>query len=182
MSPRHLSALEPERDLPLCSRALQTSPPPNTTGLSEFYRLALLLTGSVNTAEQILADTLAEANAHVAQVRRASGRQAWLVQRIRERCLKNDESAPPTPPAEAPADGLPVPAISDPLLLARRFHTLPEPERTALALFYLDLFTVAEIAEVLKMSIEALSETLAAARQFLGHALRGVPGGEGTEP
>ena len=46
------------------------------------------------------------------------------------------------------------------------------PVRSALALFYLDFFTIAEIAELLKMSEETLSETLAAARRLLTHALR----------
>lgn len=164
---------------------LQTSPPPNLAGLTEFYRLAVLLTGHPGTAEQVLAATLAEADAHVGQVRRASDRQAWVVQRIRERCLKMDESAPlaapQLPPTDPPADGQPLLLKSGSSLLARRFHTLPEPERSALALFYLDLISVGEIAEVLKMNVETLAETLAAARRLLGHALRAATRGEDTE-
>ena len=181
-----LSALEPARFAPVSSRPLQTSPPPHHNSLAEFYRFALLLTGATGTAEQVLADTLAEVDAHIGQVRRESGRQAWLVQRIRERCLKNDESAPPAAPRlaldEAPSGGEPPVLKLEAFLLAQRFHTLPEPERSALALFYLDFFTIAEIAELLKMSEETLSETLAAARRLLAHALRAPRGDAPAEP
>ena len=172
---RRLSALEPARLAPVCSTALQTTPLPNPT-LAEFYRFALLLTGSIRTAEQVMADTLAEVAMHVAQVRSETARQAWFVQRIRERCLKNNEAAPPAAPRLNRADSTPgeKPRVLkiEAFLLAQRFHTLPEPERSALALFYLDFFTVAEIAELLKMSVETLSETLEAARNLLEHSLR----------
>jgi DNA-directed RNA polymerase specialized sigma24 family protein len=172
---RHLSALEPARFAHVCSPSLQTTPLPNPT-LAEFYRFALLLTGSIKTAEQVMADTLAEVATQVAQVRNETGRQAWFVQRIRERCLKNNESAPPAAPrlnrTNSTAGEKPRVLKIEAFLLAQRFHTLPEPERSALALFYLDFFTIAEIAELLKMSIETLSETLDAARKLLEHSLR----------
>ena len=142
---------------------MQTSPPPHPA-LAEFYRFSLLLTGDAQRAEYTLADTLAEAEAHLAQVRSETGRKAWLVQRLRQRCQKNYASG--ALDAEPPASGL------EAAHLARRFHELPEPERSALALFYLDLFTVVEIAELLQMDAATFSETLAAARRLLAHALR----------
>jgi len=154
---------------------LQTAPLPNPT-LAEFYRFALLLTGSIKTAEQVLADTLDEVAHQIAQVRSETGRQAWLVQRLRERCLKNNGASPPAAPRLVRTDSTPSerPAVLkiEAFLLAQRFHTLPEPERSALALFYLDFFTIAEIAELLKMDTETLSETLDAARELLGQSLR----------
>jgi DNA-directed RNA polymerase specialized sigma24 family protein len=153
---------------------LHTSPVPNSS-LAEFYRFALLLTGSIKAAEQVMAETLTDVEAQIAQVRRETGRQAWLVQRIRERCLKNNESAPPAAPrlvrTEEATGARPKVLKIEAFLLAQRFHALPEPERSALALFYLDFFTVAEIAELLKMSVDTLSETLAAARQLLEQSL-----------
>ena len=157
---------------------MQTPPLPNTA-IAEFYRFALLLTGSIKTAEQVMAATLAEVAAQVGQVRNEKGRQAWFVQHIRERCLKNNEAAPPAAPPAAPrlvradAEGGEKPRVLkiEAFLLAQRFHTLPEPERSALALFYLDIFTVAEIAELLKMSLETLAETLGAARGLLAQSL-----------
>ena len=172
-----LSALEPARRAPVCSRVLQTPPPPHTNNtIAEFYRFALLLTGSIKAAEQVMAETLAEVALHVAQVRSETGRQAWFVQHIRERCLRNNESAPPAAPRlnrteSAPGEKPRVLKI-EAFLLAQRFHTLPEPERSALALFYLDFFTIAEIAELLKMSTGTLAETLAAGRALLAQSLR----------
>lgn len=172
--PPRLSALEPARCAPLSCPPLQTSPTPNPR-LAEFYRFALLLTGSIKAAEQVMASTLAEVEADLDQVRNEIGRRAWLVQRIRERCLKNNESAAPAAPRLVRTDSTPGenPRVLkiEAFLLAQRFHTLPEPERSALALFYLDFFTIAEIAELLKMSAETLSETLAAARQLLEQSL-----------
>ena len=153
---------------------MQTPPLPNTA-IAEFYRFALLLTGSIKTAEQVMAATLAEVAAQVGQVRNEKGRQAWFVQHIRERCLKNNEAAPPAAPrlVRADAEGGEKPRVLkiEAFLLAQRFHTLPEPERSALALFYLDIFTVAEIAELLKMTLETLAETLGAARGLLAQSL-----------
>ena len=153
---------------------MQTPPIPNTA-IAEFYRFALLLTGSIKTAEQVMADTLAEVATQIGQVRNEKGRQAWFVQHIRERCLKNNESAPPAAPrlvrADAAAGEKPRVLKIEAFLLAQRCHALPEPERSALALFYLDFFTVAEIAELLKMSLETLAETLGAARGLLEQSL-----------
>ena len=169
--------------MPVSSRALQTSPLPNST-IAEFYRFALLLTGSIRAAEQVMAETLAEVALHVAQVRSETGRQAWFVQRIRERCLKNNESAPPAAPRLDRTDAAPGerPRVLkiEAFLLAQRFHTLPEPERSALALFYLDFFTIAEIAELLKMSVDTLAETLAAARALLEQSLRSAAHDDST--
>ena len=52
-------------------------------------------------------------------------------------------------------------------ILAQRFHHLPEPERSALALFYLDLFDTTEIAQIVNLSLEQLADTLSRARLLL---------------
>ena len=176
-----LSALEPAPPPPVCSTTLQTSPLPNST-IAEFYRFALLLTGSIRVAEQVMAETLAEVAMHVAQVRSETGRQAWFVQHIRERCLKNNESAPRLNRTEAAPGEKPRVLKIEAFLLAQRFHTLPEPERSALALFYLDFFTIAELAELLKMSVETLAETLAAARALLAQSLHSAEPDDSKTP
>ena len=154
--------------------------------LAEFYRFALLLTGSASNAEQVMAETLAEAESQLAQLRNETSRLAWLAARIRERCLKNNASAPPAAPrllreeseAVAKSEVLEIEAF----LLAQRFHALPEPERTALALFYLEFFTAEEIAQLLKMDVEVLSETLGAARDLLQKSLGTMRSGAPLPP
>lgn len=156
---------------------MQTAPFPSTT-LAEFYRFALLLTGNAKSAEKVMAETLMEAHAQLEQIRNETSRQAWLATRIRERCLKNNASAPPAAPRlvrDEPESGEKRGVLNiEAFLLAQRFHLLPEPERSALALFYLEFFTPEEIAGLLKMEVEALSDTLAAARELLQQSLRTI--------
>ena len=149
-----------------------------SAALAEFYRFALLLTGNAKSAEQVMADTLAEVEVQLSQFRNETSRQAWLATHIRERCLKNNASTPPAAPRllRDDTDTGEKPAVLkiEAFLLAQRFHMLPEPERSALALFYLEFFTVEEIAELLKMETGLLSETLGAARELLQQSLRGL--------
>jgi DNA-directed RNA polymerase specialized sigma24 family protein len=58
--------------------------------------------------------------------------------------------------------------------MAQRFHRLPEPERTALALFYLELFELEEIAQLLKLDEEQLAATVGRARELLQNELRAM--------
>ena len=57
-------------------------------------------------------------------------------------------------------------------ILAQRFHLLPEPERSALAFFYLDLFDTEGIAELLGVTVEELAALLARARPMLKEGMR----------
>lgn len=125
-----------------------------------------------------MAETLADVETQLSQFRNEVSRQAWLAARIRERCLKNNASAPPAAPRllRDDSDTGEKPAVLkiEAFLLAQRFHTLPEPERSALALFYLEFFSVSEIAQLLKMSEDLLADTLNAARHLLQQSLRGL--------
>jgi len=127
-----------------------------------------------------MADTLVEVEAQLAQVRSETGRRAWLVSRVRERCLKNNVVSAPAPRllrSEGEVGENPEVLKIEAYLLAQRFHALPEPERSALALFYVDLFNLEELAQILKMSVEVLSETLGAARALLKESLNGMRSG-----
>lgn len=127
-----------------------------------------------------MAETLADAESQLAQLRNETSRLAWLATHIRERCLKNNASAPPAAPRLLRDDGedLAKPEILEieAFLLAQRFYVLPEPERSALALFYLEFFNAEEIAELLKMDVDTLSETLSDARGLLQQSLRSARG------
>jgi len=150
-----------------------------STTLAEMYRFVLLLTGDGRVAEQVIAETLHEAEAKLGEIRQETSRKAWLIQRIRQRCQRenvaNDQSVPRLlrTPVEVGASReiLPIEAF----IVAQRFSTLPEPERSALALFYLDLLEVEEIGRLLKTSTEDLAVTLADARVLLREAMEATP-------
>ena len=122
-----------------------------------------------------MAETLAQAESALAQMRNESSRRAWFASRIRERCAEGDDGAAAAPrllreeaEAAAPVEVLEIEAY----LVAQRFHQLSEPGRTALALFYLDTFTTEEIAKLLKLEEDALAATLGGARTELQQLLR----------
>jgi DNA-directed RNA polymerase specialized sigma24 family protein len=155
---------------------LQTALFPSAT-LDEFYRFALLLTGDIRTAEQIMARTLAVAEPQLVELRSDASRQIWLAQCIRERCLhQNAGNENPVPRLlRTEPEGRPEILKIEAFIVAQRFSTLPEPERSALALFYVDIFQPADIAHLLKMRIDDLAVVLGHARALLAEAIHGTP-------
>ena len=145
--------------------------------LVEFYRFALLLTGEAETAQRVMTETLAEAESSLCDSRRETNRQAWLATSIRKRSLKYERSAKGEAHAAVTgAEGSEEAGSEiEPFLLARHFRALPEPERSALALFYLDLFSPDEIARLLNIELDGLAELLGRARDLLQHSLREAP-------
>ncbi len=65
----------------------------------------------------------------------------------------------PIPASEAPETDL----AGWPLAL----HHLPEPERSAITLFYLEIFSPLVLSELLGLDIEELARLIAAARKSL---------------
>lgn len=149
---------------------MQSALLPNAT-LAEFYRFALLLTGNIKTAEQIMAETLHDVEAQLGELRHEASRKAWFASRIRQRCLRENAGG------GAPVRRLLRDEHSDGILkieafiVAQHISTLPEPERSAIALFYLDLFSNEEIAKLLKVSLDDLSALLSSARAQLAGAM-----------
>ena len=154
---------------------LDNASSPSST-LAEFYRFAVLLTGHIVRAEQVMADTLAKAESEIAQIRNETSRRAWFATRIRERCLGDEAHAEAAPrllrEEEQQTTQLEMLEI-EAYLIAQRFHQLAEPGRSALALFYLDSFTNADIAKLLKLQEHELAEALGGARAQLQDLLRG---------
>jgi DNA-directed RNA polymerase specialized sigma24 family protein len=149
-----------------------------TATLAEFYRFALLLTGDIRTAEQIMARTLAVVESQLAELRSDASRQVWLAQRIRERCLAENAGSEHPAPRLLRMDlegGRREVLKIEAYIVAQRFSTLPEPERSALALFYVDIFQPGDIAKLLRMSIDDLADVLGRARALLAEAMQGEP-------
>ncbi len=133
---------------------------PSRETLAILYRLAVILTGDAHSAEQVMVETFTVGFGQIGQFRNEKHRNAWLVTKIRENCLKKmlTSTAP-----EKLKDEL----ASEVSQLIAKFHTLPEPGRSSLALFYLDLFTASEIADLLGLNLNQLSESLAHARPLI---------------
>jgi len=155
---------------------LQPNLLPNAA-LAEFYRFAVLLSGNARTAEQVMAEVLSEVQTQIEQLRNERSRRAWLATRIRERCREEKADGPPAPGlvrGEGEVTGSPEALQIEAFLVGQRFHLLPEPERTALALFHLELFSTEEIAQILKMKTEELAETVGRGRTLLREALKAM--------
>lgn len=122
-----------------------------------------------------MAKTFAEDETQLAQIRNEGQRKAWLALRLRERCLQAEARSQPSVQrlvrgengSEEPEDILGIEAY----ILAEHFHCLREPVRTALALFYLDLFPVNEIARLLRIELPELGSLLSEGRSRLRQSL-----------
>ncbi len=154
---------------------MPNAPFPNPI-IADFYRFAVLLTGQIARAEEVMADTLVKSESDLPQIRNECNRRAWFVSRIRESCgVADGQNAPAPRLLRGAGDVEPVEILEiEAYLVAQRFHLLPEPGRSALALFYLDTFTNEEIAKLLRMTEEELAATLADARLRLRRLLRGA--------
>lgn len=146
--------------------------------LSSFYRFTLLLTGEAHTAEQLLAESLAEVELRIEHLRNEQRRKAWLLRRLRQRVAAVEAAPARTPrllretsPEEEVREILEIEAY----ILAQHFAALPEPERSALAMFYLKLFPLRELPGLLELELEELASALDRARQQLRASLQAHP-------
>jgi len=141
-----------------------------TSTLCEFYRFAFLLAGDASRAERALAKACKDVEAELGQLRNELQRRGWLAMRIREYCRQY----PPIEtaiPVESNGNGeVPLSSEDEAHLLAKRFSTVQEPDRTALALFYLKLFSVEEIAGLLEMNLDGVANSIGRGRKVLQHA------------
>jgi DNA-directed RNA polymerase specialized sigma24 family protein len=141
--------------------------------LIELYRFALLLSGRGDSAGRALDSVFSDCERGIAQIRDESHRVAWLVARLRQSFMagasgSHESSVPARDDDSEIFDGdLP----RDALILAPRFHALPEPERSALALFYLELFGPEQIAQVLGIDFEELPPILDRGRRLIESSL-----------
>jgi hypothetical protein len=110
----------------------------------------LLLTGDARAACEILKSVFALASHEIAQYRNKDRRQAWIFRQIRAHALQWPQGTP------GDAASLPV-----------RVCTLPEPARSAFALFHSLDENIEAIADILRLPVPAFARELAKARQQL---------------
>ena len=132
--------------------------------LPALYRFALLMTGGVPAAAEVLRLTVEQAErGDLSEVRDPRRVRRWLFARARVLCGR------PLAMPDALADPAADPEGSDDPArqLVALFAPLPEAERSALTLFYLYLFNPAELAEVLDVKPAELAALLSRGRTQL---------------
>ena len=133
----------------------------------------MLLAGSRVSSEWILSRVFDEFAPQIGQFRTEKHRTAFLIAKIRENVAARASQANETQALEEE----PLAGKSD---LPMRFSRLTEPSKSALALFYLGFFPVAELSSLLNLDLEDLAGLLKTGREQLGapHFPVGEAGGK----
>jgi DNA-directed RNA polymerase specialized sigma24 family protein len=137
--------------------------------LPQLYRFCFLMLGDSFRAQEVFHTTLREA-----ALRAANGELPnepfWLFRDARWRCLEATNAELQAEPLEMQEQEIAAAAGSqierlEPRQLAIWISAAPEPQRTALALFYLDEFDYREIADLAELKLSELSRLLALGRR-----------------
>jgi DNA-directed RNA polymerase specialized sigma24 family protein len=139
--------------------------------LSQLYRFCFLMLGDPRKAQEVFNTTLREAGLRAAQGE-LPREPFWLFREARWRCLeasKTDlqpEALKIDEHEIAPQAAAQIKQL-EPTQLAIWISAAPDPQRTALALFYLDEFDYLEILEIAELKLSTLSQCLAQGRRQL---------------
>ncbi|HEX4653052.1 MAG TPA: sigma-70 family RNA polymerase sigma factor [Candidatus Udaeobacter sp.] len=145
--------------------------PDRKQNLPQLYRLCFLMLGDAAKAQEVFHTTLREA-----AVRAAHGElpkeKFWLFRDVRWRCLEATKTDLQPEPLKLEEKDLTAQAASqverlDSAQLAIWISAAPDPQRSALALFYLDEFDYAEILDIAELKLGELSRLLAQGRRQL---------------
>jgi len=136
--------------------------------LPQLYRFCFLMTADTAKAQEVFQDTLREAAFHSAN--REPPDRYWFFRQARWRCL--DVTAQGVQPEVLESnladvsEHAPVQiAHLDPEQLAIWISAAPDPQRSALALFYLDEFSYREIMSMLELKLGELAHAIAFGRR-----------------
>ncbi len=130
-----------------------------------------MLSGNEAAGSRAIVDAIRESAGQTAQLRSERHRNAWLVMKVRENCMRAENHREP----DAPVSGA---VEAQAAALANIIHELPEPQRSALALFYVNIFPGSEIADLLRLKPARLGEALAEGRELLRLHLSELPSGQ----
>jgi DNA-directed RNA polymerase specialized sigma24 family protein len=137
--------------------------------LPQLYRFCFLMMGDAAKAQEVFQATM-----HELALRSAGGEvpndPLWLFRDARGRCLEASEAglqAEPSQMAEHPIRPAASSQIEklEPTQLAVWISGAPEPQRTALALFYLDFFDHGDLLAITELKPSELGPLIADARQ-----------------
>jgi DNA-directed RNA polymerase specialized sigma24 family protein len=136
--------------------------------LPQLYRFCFLMTGDARRAIQAFQNTLRTAALLAARGQLAADR-LWSFHEARHQCLeitKDDVQAETTIMAEKPiaSDAAERVAQLDPEQLAAWICGAPEPQRSALAFFYLNEFSHREMQNLLDVKMNELADLISHGR------------------
>jgi DNA-directed RNA polymerase specialized sigma24 family protein len=124
--------------------------------------------------DAVKAQEIFQATMHELALRSAGGESPndplWLFREARARCLEASEAGLQAEPVEMEEHSITTAASSqieklDPTQLAVWISGAPEPQRAALALFYLDLFDHVELLALTELKASELGALIANGRQ-----------------
>ena len=143
--------------------------PESKENLPQLYRFCFLMLGDAQKAREVFEATLRAATERAGNTETPPDR-FWLYREARGRCLEASEQALQPEDVDLAEEELSATAAEqvlqiDPNQLAIWISGAPEPQRTALALFYLDEFTHREILKVAELKTAELSQLLGSARR-----------------
>jgi DNA-directed RNA polymerase specialized sigma24 family protein len=139
--------------------------------LPQLYRFCFLMLGDSRKAQEVFDATLREAGLRAAQGE-LPREPFWLFREARWRCLEASETDLQPEAVEMDEHDIAPQAASqikqlEPAQLAIWISAAPDPQRTALALFYLDEFDYLEILDIAELKLNTLSRSLAQGRRQL---------------
>jgi DNA-directed RNA polymerase specialized sigma24 family protein len=145
--------------------------PDRKQNLPQLYRFCFLMLGDSSKAQEVFHTTLREATLRAAQGQLPKER-SWLFRDARWRCLQATQAELQPEPLKLEEHDLAPQAASqierlDSSQLAIWISSAPEPQRTALALFYLNEFDYGEILDLAELKLAELSRFLAQGRRQL---------------
>lgn len=145
--------------------------PDRKQNLPQLYRFCFLMLGDARRAQEVFHATLREAAQRAARGQLPT-EPFWLFRDARWRCLEATKTDLQPEELEidehdlAPAAPAQIERL-DPVQLAIWISTAPDPQRTALALFYLDEFDYREILDLTELKLSELSRLLDNGRRQL---------------
>ena len=140
-----------------------------TQNLPQLYRFCFLMTGDASKAQEAFQDTVREAALRSARDEPPPDR-LWFFRDARFRCIAVCEEGLQAEPGMleeteiSPSASMQIEQL-DPDQLAVWISAAPEPQRSALALFYLDEFSLREMLALLEMKADELSELISSGRR-----------------
>jgi DNA-directed RNA polymerase specialized sigma24 family protein len=140
-----------------------------TQNFPQLYRFCFLMTGDASKAQEAFQDTVREAALRSDRDEPPPDR-LWFFRDARWRCIAVSEQGLQAEPGMleeteiSPAAPVQIEQL-DPDQLAVWISAAPEPQRSALALFYLDEFSLREMLAVLEMKAGELSDLISSGRR-----------------